>query len=298
MPRGMWSRGYGVQMLRRVDAAKRNHRRPVATTAPHSSGVPGVTATLGLGNSASIVAAKPEITRLDTREDVRPVTQPPRPERSPKRSRTTKVLLSLSALGLAGSIGGLGTYAAYTSTTSSSNSVTTGVVAIALATSGAGNRISVAATGVLPGDTVARAVDLSSTSTDALASVKLTTTAPVTSSTLNTDATNGLQLLIQRCTVSWTEAANTAPQTGYSYTCSGTTTTVLGSASTPVIQTATSFTGLAATTDPGNVTPTADHLVITLTLPPATIESQVAQGSQSVIVFTFNATQRTGPTGR
>jgi hypothetical protein len=193
---------------------------------------------------------------------------------------------------------GLGTFAAYTSTTSSSATISTGVVQIALAASGAGNRISVPATGVLPGDTVARAVDLTSTSSDALGSVKLTTTAPVTSSTLNTDGTNGLQLLVQRCSVTWTETANTSPQTGYSYTCGGSTTTVLGSASTPVIQTATSFTGLAATAGPGNVAPTLDHLVITLTLPAATIESQVAQGSQSVIVFTFNAAQRTGPTSR
>ena len=221
----------------------------------------------------------------------------PAPRRR-KRSKTKKILLSLSALGAAAAMAGLGTFAAYTSTTSSSATVTTGVVHIALAADGTGNRIDVAATGVLPGDTVARAVDLTSTSTDALASVKLTTTAPVTSSTLNTDATNGLQLLIQKCTVAWTETANTAPQTGYSYTCSGTTTTVLGSASTPVIQTATAFSGLAATAGPGNITTTTDHLVITMTLPAGTIESQVAQGSQSVIVFTFNATQRTGPTSR
>jgi hypothetical protein len=193
---------------------------------------------------------------------------------------------------------GLGTFGAYTSTTSASATVTTGIVHIDLAASGAGNRMSVAATGVLPGDTVARAVDLSSTSTDALASVKLTTTAPVTSSTLNTDGTNGLQLLIQRCTVAWTETANTAPQTGYSYTCGGSTTTVLGSASTPVIQTNTSFTGLAATAGPGNITATMDHLVVTLTLPAATVEAQVAQGAQSVVVFTFTGAQRTGPTSR
>jgi spore coat-associated protein N len=221
---------------------------------------------------------------------------PSRPRR--KRSRTTKILLSIGALGMAGAMAGLGTYAAYTSTTSASGTVTTGIVQIALAASGTGNRMSVAATGVLPGDTVARAVDLTSTSTDALGSVKLTTTAPVTSSTLNTDATNGLQLLIQKCSVAWSETANTSPQTGYSYTCSGTTTTVLGSASTPVVQTNTSFSGLAATAGPGNVTATMDHLLITMTLPAATIESQVAQGSQSVIVFTFNATQRTGPTSR
>ena len=38
--------------------------------------------------------------------------------------------------------------------------------------------------------------------------------------------------------------------------------------------------------------------MITLTLPAATTEAQVAQGSQSVIVFTFNAAQRAGPTSR
>ena len=215
-----------------------------------------------------------------------------------RRGRARKVLVSLSVLGVAGAMAGLGTFGAYTSTTSASATVTTGTVHIDLAANGTGNRMSVAATGVLPGDTVARAVDLTSTSSDALASVKLTSTAPVTSSTLNTDGTNGLQLLIQRCTVTWTETANTAPQTGYSYTCSGTTTTVLGSASTPVIQTNTSFTGLAATAGPGNVTPTMDHLVVTLTLPAATVEAQVAQGAESVVVFTFTAAQRTGPTSR
>jgi predicted ribosomally synthesized peptide with SipW-like signal peptide len=222
----------------------------------------------------------------------------PRPARARRPGRPKKILLSLVALGAAAAMGGLGTFAAYTSTTSASLNVTTGVVQIALAASGTGNRMSVAATGVLPGDTVSRAVDLTSTSTDALASVKLTTTAPVTSSALNTNGTNGLQLLIQRCSVTWTETANTSPQTGYTYTCSGTTTTVLGSASTPVIQTATAFTGLAATAGPGNVAPTMDHLVITATLPAATTEAQVPQGAQSIIVFTFDAAQRTAPTPR
>lgn len=218
-----------------------------------------------------------------------------RPSRSRSRTRTRKILLSLSALGVTAAMAGLGTFAAYTSTTSASATVTTGIVHIELAASGAGNRMSVAATGVLPGDTVARAVDLTSTSSDALASVKLTTTAS-TSSTLNTDATNGLQLLVQKCSVSWTETANTAPQTGYSYTCGGTTTTVLATAA--VIQTNATLSPLAATAGPGNVAPTMDHLLVTMTLPSATTEAQVAQGVQSVIVFTFNAAQRTGPTSR
>lgn len=215
----------------------------------------------------------------------------------PKASRSKKVLLSLAALGAAASIAGLGTFANYTSTTSSSADATTGTVSIALGASGPANRLAVAATGVLPGDSIARAVDLSSTSTDALSSVKLTTTA-TTSSALDTDGTNGLQLLIQKCTVAWTETANVSPQTGYTYSCSGTTTTVLGGSTTPVIQSATAFSGLAATAGPGNVTPTMDHLLVTMSLPAATIESQVAQGSHSVVLFTFNAAQRTAPTPR
>jgi spore coat-associated protein N len=218
------------------------------------------------------------------------------PTRTPKRSRSKKILLSLTALGLAASMAGLGTFAAYTSTTSASNSVTTGVVAIALATSGTGNRMSVAATGVLPGDFVERVVDLTSTSTDALATVKLTTTASP-SSALDTSGSSGLQLLIQKCstTTGWTESGN-GTTVGYSYTCSGTTTSVLASAA--VIQSASPITGLAATAGAGNVTATMDHLMITMTLPLATTEVQVPQSSASTILFTFNATQRTGPTPR
>jgi spore coat-associated protein N len=62
-----------------------------------------------------------------------------------------------------------------------------------------------------------------------LASVTLTNTA-ATSSPLNTDTTNGLQMVIDKCSVAWTEGG-TAP--AYTYTCSGTTSSVL--ASTPVV---------------------------------------------------------------
>jgi len=46
------------------------------------------------------------------------------------------------------------------------------------------------------------------------------------SSLLDTDATNGLQLTIQSCPTAWTEAG-TSP--AYTYTCTGTATTVLPS---------------------------------------------------------------------
>lgn len=72
-----------------------------------------------------------------------------------------------------------------------------------------------------------RAVKMTNTSTAATASIPLTTTASP-SSLLETDATNGLQMAIDRCSVAWTESG-TAPAYTYTYTCGGTTTSVLAS---------------------------------------------------------------------
>ena len=86
--------------------------------------------------------------------------------------------------------------------------------------------LTVAANKLVPGDTVQRAVQLSNAAGQQdLSSVTLSTTAP-TSSLLDTDATNGLQLVVDACSVPWTEAG-TAP--AYTYTCSGVTKPVLAS---------------------------------------------------------------------
>ena len=62
----------------------------------------------------------------------------------------------------------------------------------------AANRLSVAATGLVPGDTVSRVVTLSNTGDQALAGIGLTTTASP-SSKLDTDAVMGLQLQVDAC---------------------------------------------------------------------------------------------------
>ena len=81
----------------------------------------------------------------------------------------------------------------------------------------------VGATAIAPGDTIQRSVDLINSGSLDLASVTLTTTA-TTSSLLDTDATNGLQMVIDKCSVAWTEAGPP-----YTYTCSGSTSSVLAS---------------------------------------------------------------------
>ncbi|NUP75817.1 MAG: hypothetical protein HOQ07_14425 [Sinomonas sp.] len=197
------------------------------------------------------------------------------------KSTSGKLLASAALIGAAASVAGLGTYGAFTSTTSASESVSSGTVVIGLGASGANNRLSVAATGIVPGDTIQRAVTLSNSGTQNLASATLTTTATTTSK-LDTDAVNGLQVAIDDCSVAWTEAG-AAP--AYTYTCSGTTTSVL--ASRAVIGSNVSLANLASVTASGT-----DHLRVTVSLPSGADNS--FQGLSSTVNFSFTGTQRSG----
>src|SRR5258708_28141051 len=93
-----------------------------------------------------------------------------------------KILASVGVLGAAAAMASLGTFASFTSSTSASQSVTSGTVVIALGSTGAAtNRLTVNATGVVPGDTIQRSFDLSNTGNQNLATIGLTTTASPTS---------------------------------------------------------------------------------------------------------------------
>jgi hypothetical protein len=193
-----------------------------------------------------------------------------------------KLLLSVAALGTAAAIAGLGTYATFTSSTSASQAVSSGTVTIALGATGAStNRLTVGASGVAAGDTIQRSVDLINQGSLDLASITLTTSA-TTSSVLNTDTANGLQMVIDRCSVPWTEGG-TAP--AYTYTCSGTTSAVL--ASTPVVGSNLTLSNVGALTHA-----VTDHLRVTLSLPSAA--GNTLQNQSSVIQYTFTGTQRAG----
>lgn len=197
------------------------------------------------------------------------------------RSTSRKLLTSLTACGAAAAVAGLGSWAAFTSSTSANHQTTAGTVTAVLGAAGtADNRLTVAATEVAAGDTIQRAVKLSNTGSLNWASATLTTTASV-SSLLNTDATNGLQMVIDKCSVAWTETGTAAP---FTYTCSGTTTTVI--ASRAVIGSSLALGSLGSLTAGGS-----DFLRVTLTLPSAA--GNTFQGLTSTIGFSFDATQRT-----
>lgn len=194
-----------------------------------------------------------------------------------------KVAVSAALVGGAAGVAGLGTFATFTDsvTPSTGQSVQTGTVSIALGAEGAlTNRLTVGASGLVPGDTIQRSVTLTNDGNQNLASVKLTTDAPTTSSLLDTDTTHGLQMLVERCSVAWVEVGAVAP---FTYTCGGVTSTVL--ASGPVIGAAQTLSNLNATSSGG-----IDNLRVTLTLP--STANNDFQNKTSVIRYTFDATQR------
>ena len=193
-----------------------------------------------------------------------------------------KHLWPLATFGLGAALAGTGAVATWTATTSAGNTVAAGTVLIALGNTGAAtNRLTVNASGLVPGDTLQRSFDISNSGSQNLASVALTTTATA-SSLLDTDTTNGLQMVIDRCSVAWTESGSSP---AFSYSCSGSTTTII--TSRPVIQSSLTMSGLGALTAGGT-----DHLRLTLTFP--STAGATFQGITSTISYSFLGTQRAG----
>ena len=200
---------------------------------------------------------------------------------SDKRVSRGKVLLTLAVLAAGATAVGAGTYASFTSSaTAGPLTVSSGTQTLSVPAAGATNRMTVSASNIVPGDTMQRAINLTNSGNVNLSAITLTSSASV-SSVLDTDATNGLQVAIDRCSVAWTEAG-VSP--AYTYTCGGATSVVL--ASRAVIGSGVALSNLTTTTA-GNT----DYLRVTLTFPSAAGDS--FQTKSSTINFTFNGVQRT-----
>lgn len=194
-------------------------------------------------------------------------------------STKAKLLVSVTALGATAAVAGLGTFGTFTDTTSASTPVDSGVVAVELGNVALTDYLTVPAVDIVPGDTIQRVFTLDSVgSTDDLSSITLTTTA-TTSSLLDSDATNGLQAVIQKCSLAWVESVVT-PNT---YTCAGTTSSVL--ASRAVLGSNLALSNLASTT-----AGSTDQLKLTLSFP--STAGNTFQNLASTIQFAFTGTQR------
>lgn len=194
-------------------------------------------------------------------------------------STSVKVFASAALVGGAISVAALGTYGSFTSTTSASEDVSTGRVELSSA-AGPVRGLDVPAVDLVPGDTVHRSVTLTrSSATESFGSVVLTTSGS-TSNVLTSDATNGLQMKVDQCSVAWAKAANSND-----LVCSGTTTAVV--AQRAVIGSALD---LGAATTTLNGVGAESYLRVVLTLP--TSADNTFQGLSNTIGFTFDATQR------
>ena len=190
-----------------------------------------------------------------------------------------RIVLAAASLMLAVGMTGVGVHAAFTTSASASHVASTSTLTLTLGATGAStNRLTVNATGLVPGDIYYRSFDLINGGTRTLSSITLTTTASP-SSLLDTDATNGLQMVLQRCSVAWTEAG-TSPN--FTYSCSGSTTSVL--ATRAVIGSNLALSNLTAT-----ATGTTDRLLLTMTFPAAA--GNTFQGLTSTLSFSFAGNQ-------
>ena len=190
-------------------------------------------------------------------------------------STLQKLIASLAVLGAAAAIAGFGTYATFTSSTSASHTIATGTLSL---TSGPTNRLGTGASAIAAGDTMQRAIDLNYAGSVSFGSVTLTTNASP-SSALDTNTTDGLQVAIDKCSVAWTESGPP-----FTYTCSGSTSSVL--ASQPIIGSNLALSNLTLTAG------STDHLRVTVTLP--STAGNTLQNLSSTIAYTFTGVQRAG----
>lgn len=203
-----------------------------------------------------------------------------------------KVLLSLAAVGTAAAMAGLGTFATFTSSTSASQAISSGTVSITLGTAGsADNRLTIGATGLVPGDSLQRRVKLTNAAgNEALASITLTTVDTTTDpdTVLTTDATNGLQMKIEKCggALGWRESA-----TPYTYTCDSVAAgDNLGARTTVLVRRAVIGATIALSSMSALTAGNTDDMVVTVDLP--STADNTFQTKSATIQYTFNATQR------
>ena len=142
-----------------------------------------------------------------------------------------------------------------------------------------------------PGDSIVRFVDVNQGANLAgqLATLKVT---PAAATALTTDATNGLQVAVQACSVAWSYTAPNA-------SCSGTTTTVLSSTSVNALGNATALSSANFST----AVNASNHLQVTLSLPAGSeittngvTPTGTVQGLTTNLTWAFSESLRTNTT--
>jgi hypothetical protein len=189
------------------------------------------------------------------------------------RATAYKIAGSIAIAATAAAVAGLGTFGSFTGSTSPTPvAIQDGVVSVNL-TAGDGTAAVPLSYSLGPGESATKMINLVDDGSASLASVSLATVA-TSSSILDTDPTNGLQMTVASCSVAWAGDGS----------CAGVQRTVL--ASGPAVRTA----GLV---NPfGLVAGAIDHLAVTMALPASAGDAFKSQTSS--LSLTFTATQRGG----
>jgi hypothetical protein len=193
------------------------------------------------------------------------------------RVTAARLVASLGVLGATAAIASLGTFGTFSDSSAPvDTTVATGVLSIDVAQAGAGL---VPFTGglMLPGDSRTFPLDLINSGNTALSSVTLGSWA-TTSSVLDTDAVNGLQLQVDACSQAWTD-------TGSDWTCHGVSKAFY---SGPIMVSGHGLTGSSSLAAGG-----VDHLLLTAQLP-STASTDAFEGATSSVSFVFTGAQRDG----
>ena len=191
-----------------------------------------------------------------------------------------KVVGSLALIGTAAAVAGLGTYGTFTdSTTPLDTTVATGTLSIDLTQPAGATAVPVSVSGLVPGDSLTRAVDLVNNGDVALSSIRMASSAP-SPSILTENQTDGLQLSVTKCSVAWTQGGTADAPT---YTCGGTERGLLAG---PVVNNAELNT--PASLNPGGT----DHLVFSVSLPEEA--GNEFKGQTAAISLAFTGVSRSG----
>ena len=194
-----------------------------------------------------------------------------------RRRSAVKIVGAISAVGAAVAVAGLGTFGNFTDSTSPVGTrVDSGVLSIDVSQPG-GASVPFSGGMMLAGDSRSAVIDLVNDGTTPLSAVTLRSWA-TSSSVLDQDTVNGLQLSVESCSVAWTAGAG-AP------TCSGTSRLYF---TQPIVVNNVALTASAALTAGAT-----DHLKLTAALP-SSASGDAFEGATSNLNFQFTGTQKAG----
>lgn len=205
-------------------------------------------------------------------------------EQAPAWRRALVALLLLS-VGTGAAL--MGTTSTFTEAEDRTQDVTSGTFVFTLGDPAtATTRFSEDITGMAPGDFADRLVTLNNTGTLDFSSVSIALATPNTSSTLDTDDNDGLQLQIASCPQAWTQASSSVGAT-----CGGGFTATVLTALMPVKDVKTA--GPSYTSGLTALTGGSTYLRFHYELPTTSVGTD---GKSSELVYTFTATQLVNPT--